>query len=117
MVQWIEDLALPQLWRRSQLWLKFDPWPRNFHMSRVQLCVYILYMIKNNIFYKARVEMEKNWGIYLGHQQSCFVLFCLFVFSLSRSHGIMEVPRLGVESEPQPPAYARATAPPQQRGI
>ena len=23
--QWVKDLALPQLWRRSQLWLKSDP--------------------------------------------------------------------------------------------
>ena len=35
--QWVKDLALPQLWRRSQMWLRFNPWPRNFHMPRVQL--------------------------------------------------------------------------------
>ena len=32
LVQWVKNLALPQLWHRSQLWLKFDPWPGNFHM-------------------------------------------------------------------------------------
>ena len=32
MVKQIEDSTLPQLWRRSELWLGFDPWPRNFHM-------------------------------------------------------------------------------------
>ena len=30
--QWVKDLALRQLWCRSQLWLRFSPWPRNFHM-------------------------------------------------------------------------------------
>ena len=27
MVQWVKDPALLQLWRRSQLWLGFNPWP------------------------------------------------------------------------------------------
>ena len=35
-VQWAKDPVLPQLWRRSQLWSGFDPWPRNFRMLRVQ---------------------------------------------------------------------------------
>ena len=30
--QQFKDPALLQLWHRSQLWLGFDPWPRNFHM-------------------------------------------------------------------------------------
>ena len=34
-VQAVKDLALPQLWRMSQLWLGFDPWPWNFHMLLV----------------------------------------------------------------------------------
>lgn len=25
LVQWAKDLALPQLWSRLQLWLRFDP--------------------------------------------------------------------------------------------
>ena len=25
--QWVKYPAFPQLWRRSQLWLRFDPWP------------------------------------------------------------------------------------------
>ena len=29
LVQWIKDPALPQLQCRWQLWLRFDPWPRN----------------------------------------------------------------------------------------
>ena len=32
MVQCVKDPALPQLWCRSQLQLRFDPWPGNFHM-------------------------------------------------------------------------------------
>ena len=28
----LEDLALPQLQCRLQLWLRFHPWPGNFHM-------------------------------------------------------------------------------------
>ena len=34
--QWVKDLALPQLQRRSQLWLRFDPGPENFHMPQGQ---------------------------------------------------------------------------------
>ena len=33
LLQWVKDLALPQLWHRSQLQLRFNPWPRNFHMQ------------------------------------------------------------------------------------
>ena len=29
LAQWVKDLALPQLGRRSQLQLGSDPWPRN----------------------------------------------------------------------------------------
>ena len=32
--QWIKDPVLLQQWCRSQLQLKSDPWPRNFHMPR-----------------------------------------------------------------------------------
>ena len=35
--QWLKDLALLQLWCRSQQQLGFDPWLRNFHMPRVRL--------------------------------------------------------------------------------
>ena len=34
--QSVKNLALPQLWHRSQLQLRFDPWPGNFHMLRMQ---------------------------------------------------------------------------------
>ena len=33
MVQWVKDLVLPQLRHRLKLWLRFDPWPGNFHMQ------------------------------------------------------------------------------------
>ena len=29
----LKDPALLKLWRRLQLWLGFDPRPRNFHMA------------------------------------------------------------------------------------
>ena len=35
--KWVKDLALWQLCRRWQLWLRFDPWPRNFYMLKVWL--------------------------------------------------------------------------------
>ena len=35
MVQWVKDLLLLQLWCRSPLWLRLDPWPGNLHMPRV----------------------------------------------------------------------------------
>ena len=34
--QWVKDLALLQLWCRSQLHLRFDPWSRNSHVPWVQ---------------------------------------------------------------------------------
>ena len=36
MAQWVQDLALLQLWFRSKLWLKFDLGPQNFHVPQVQ---------------------------------------------------------------------------------
>ena len=32
----VKDLALSLLWLQSLLWLGLNPWPRNFHMPRVQ---------------------------------------------------------------------------------
>ena len=37
MVQWVKDPALPQQWHRLQMQLRFNPWPRKFHMPWVQL--------------------------------------------------------------------------------
>ena len=36
-VQWVKDLALPQLQHRSQLWLGLNPQPGNFRRLQVQL--------------------------------------------------------------------------------
>ena len=36
MVQWVNDPALPRFWLKPQMWLKFDPWPGNFHMPPIQ---------------------------------------------------------------------------------
>ena len=33
--QGVKDLALQQLWHRSQLRLRFDLWPKNIHMPQV----------------------------------------------------------------------------------
>ena len=35
-VQWVKDQVLPHVWHRLQLWLRFDPWPKNFHTPQVQ---------------------------------------------------------------------------------
>ena len=36
LVQWLKHLVLPYLWHRSQMHLRFSPWPGKFHMLRVQ---------------------------------------------------------------------------------
>ena len=36
LVQWVKDLALPQLCHRSELLHGFDPWLGNFHKLQVQ---------------------------------------------------------------------------------
>ena len=36
MAQQVENLALSLLWLRLLLWRRFNPWPRNFCMPRVQ---------------------------------------------------------------------------------
>ena len=33
----LEDHVLPHLWHNLELWVRFNPWARNFHMPRVQL--------------------------------------------------------------------------------
>ena len=31
--QWVKDPALSLQWLQSRLWLSFEPWPGNFHMT------------------------------------------------------------------------------------
>lgn len=31
-VQWVKDQVLLQLWHRFQLWIGYDPRPKDFHM-------------------------------------------------------------------------------------
>ena len=33
LAQWVKDLALPKLQHRSQMQLRFDHWPGNFHYA------------------------------------------------------------------------------------
>ena len=35
-VQWVKEPTLLQLWHRSQMWLRFGPWPGAFHTPQVQ---------------------------------------------------------------------------------
>ena len=47
----LKDLALLQLWHRSQLQLRFNHWPGNFHMSLVRPLkkkVYMYNVIRGN---------------------------------------------------------------------
>ena len=49
----LKDLVLPQLWHKSQLWLTFSSWPRNFHMLQVWPYKFFL-MIQMNLFTKQK---------------------------------------------------------------
>ena len=44
--QWVKDLALPQLWPRSQLWLRFDLGPGT---SMYHGCSHIIKQVSNKI--------------------------------------------------------------------
>ena len=33
--QWVKDLEMLLLWLWLQIWLRFDPWPRDFCMPKV----------------------------------------------------------------------------------
>ena len=35
MAQWVKDPELPPFWYRSQMQLKFSPWPGHVHMPQV----------------------------------------------------------------------------------
>ena len=59
--QEVKDIALPQLCSRSQLWLGFDTWPGNFHMTWVWQKIIII--IKNyflNNFISRNFQKDSN---------------------------------------------------------
>ena len=85
MAQWVKYLVLSLQWLRSQLGLRFNPWPRNFHMPQVQPI-------------KKKKEKRKK------KKSSLFFVF------LGPHPQHMEVPRLEVKSELQLPAYTTAIA-------
>lgn len=56
--QWVKDQVLPRVQLRSQLWLRFDPWPGNAICCRTAKKVYkskrfkkirIMFMIKKSL--------------------------------------------------------------------
>ena len=51
MAQQIKDLVLLQLWRRSQLWLRFDPWPWELPYA-INTTKYIYIKIPHTQWYK-----------------------------------------------------------------
>ena len=53
--QWVKDPALLQLWRRSQLWLGFDPWPWNCHMPCAPVAPTIFFF-----FFLVRIWRRNN---------------------------------------------------------
>ena len=55
----VKDPALPQLWCRSQLQLRCDPWSRNFHVPWVQ-------------------PKEINEKKFFTFREACLVLFTIF---------------------------------------
>ena len=64
-------------------------------------------------------NVDRDCALTLSHEWNPdpFDLFVFFFFSLGLCPQHMEVPRLGAELELQPPAYATATAMPDQSHI
>ena len=48
MAQWTKDLVLSLPWLWLQLWYRFDPWPRNFHMPWVWPKEIVMFTVKTN---------------------------------------------------------------------
>ena len=68
-VQGVKDPALPQLQCRWQLWLRFSPWPRNFHMPWENL--------KKKMGLEQRLDLKKNY--------MCLLLLLLLLLLSSSS--------------------------------
>ena len=75
LAQEVKDPALPGLWCRLQLWIRFGSWPRNFHMLQVQLK-----KKKNANIEKCASYTNPLWIHYCVFSQSCFLFSNLFFF-------------------------------------
>ena len=53
--QWVKDPLLPKRWHRLQLWLRFHPWSRNFHVP----CVWCGNNNNNNKIWPLGVVAQK----------------------------------------------------------
>jgi len=62
--QWVKDPMLPQLWCGWQLWLRFNPWPRNFHMP----CCWVLPEKEKKKKKKKEEERKKRKPAFGKHQ-------------------------------------------------
>jgi len=114
MAQQGKVLALSLLWLWLLLQLGFSPWPENFHRLQVST------PRPQKIILQAQLEEAEYWTslycffyLVVGFLFFYFILFYfffVFLLFLGPLPRHMEVPRLGVQSELQSPAYARATA-------
>ena len=60
----LKDPALLQLWRRSQLQLRFIPWPGDIHMAWVWLYLSTFLLSITRCPQTSRIELK----LHLGHQ-------------------------------------------------
>jgi len=74
-------VGLLQLWYR-QMWLGFNPWPRNFHMPRCSR--------------KRKKKKKISFGVLLWHSR--LRIRCCYCNSLGRCCGLSSVPGLGTST-------------------
>ena len=92
LMQWIKDLTLLQLWCRSQPWLGFKPWPKNFHMPRLwskrkQTNTKNLFKDKTELLIYSFCR-NKNYGglrLFSHNQMKLHIVFYKVIFFLHRS--------------------------------
>ena len=71
----LKDPALPQLWHRWRVWLRFDPWPRN------SICCGVT-KIKTKIEKQTKKpKIQKHLSL------SFFVVFCFVLFCFCHALG------------------------------
>ena len=61
--QWVKDVALLQVWCRSQLWLIFNPWSRNFQMPRLWLGKKNHFDVVSMIILKIEKLMDRSYAL------------------------------------------------------